>query len=113
MTSMMHTVLQDDTVTIRDLHDLFAQKENNEVAAGLRAAVTSLTLTPARRSQCIAALWASGQRPLLKEIFELSPAFTEPAVLGRAAEILDLPRRARALSRKLATLEAQKCRQSK
>ena len=46
-----------------------------------------------------ASLWASGRRSLLKTITETLPSFTEPAVLAKAAVLLDTPRRTRQQAR--------------
>lgn len=99
-------MLADEQTTLTQLYDALCNKENATLDHDILSAVRSLTLTPARRAALFASLWASGRRALLKKITETLPAFTEPQVLGRAATLLDQPRRERQFERRVLALEA-------
>jgi len=71
-----------------------------ETRSWLLEAARNISLTPAKRGQIIAALWAARERETLSKLLE-RPEFCEPAALARAMQLLDIPRKLRQLQRKL------------
>lgn len=98
----MSTILMCEQTTVTQLYD--ALRSTNTSDAEILSACRSLTITPARRAALFASLWASGRRDLLKTLTQTLPSFTEPAVLAKAAILLDTPRRTRQQARKVDAL---------
>ena len=72
------------------------------------AQLDTKSLSVARRAELLASLWATpSRRPLMKQLLTDDALMGEPAVLSKAATLLDLPRRQRQLERRVETLVAR------
>eukprot|EP00303_Exanthemachrysis_gayraliae_P006001 CAMPEP_0205998460 /NCGR_PEP_ID=MMETSP1464-20131121/262_1 /ASSEMBLY_ACC=CAM_ASM_001124 /TAXON_ID=119497 /ORGANISM="Exanthemachrysis gayraliae, Strain RCC1523" /LENGTH=685 /DNA_ID=CAMNT_0053371609 /DNA_START=74 /DNA_END=2131 /DNA_ORIENTATION=+ len=83
------------------LYDACAAAENEQsIEKAVLGLVQTAPLTSAKRAGLVAALWAARKRGLLKGLLERAD-FAEPAVIAKALALLDGPRRARQLRRRL------------
>eukprot|EP00316_Scyphosphaera_apsteinii_P000727 CAMPEP_0119318884 /NCGR_PEP_ID=MMETSP1333-20130426/47898_1 /TAXON_ID=418940 /ORGANISM="Scyphosphaera apsteinii, Strain RCC1455" /LENGTH=559 /DNA_ID=CAMNT_0007325185 /DNA_START=54 /DNA_END=1734 /DNA_ORIENTATION=- len=96
-------------LTTRALFDRLCNPETcKEIKSAITEASSNITLTPTKRGQIVAALWASKERDFLRKLLLERPAFSEAGPLARAVSLLDTPRKIKALEHKLANSRARK-----
>ena len=104
MQTAMRSLLNAESTTAKDIYNVILKTNSAELACILHE---HKTLSTARRGEIVAALWAARQRKILTALLNDAPAMREPAVLTNAARLLDLPRKVRALERKVEMLEGR------